>query len=75
MDGTKVEANANKYSFVWAKNTKRYKEQVQAKVAQAAGDYRADNKAEDAEYGENDLPERGGASRWMRSSCKRRSMN
>ena len=34
VDGTKLEANASKYSFVWAKNTKRYKEQVQGKVAE-----------------------------------------
>ena len=24
VDGTKIEANANKYSFVWKKNTNRY---------------------------------------------------
>ena len=36
VDGTKVEANASKYSFVWAKNTERYKEEVQEKVAGAA---------------------------------------
>lgn len=61
VDGTKVEANANKYSFVWAKNTKRYKEQVQAKVAELLETIEQINKAEDAEYGENDLPERGGS--------------
>ncbi|MCB8818463.1 transposase [Desulfosporosinus sp. SRJS8] len=26
LDGTKIEANANKYSWVWGKVTKRYKE-------------------------------------------------
>jgi transposase len=61
VDGTKVEANANKYSFVWAKNTKRYKEQVQAKVAELLETIEQINEAEDAEYGENDLPERGGS--------------
>jgi transposase len=60
VDGTKVEANASKYSFVWAKNTKRYKEQVQAKVAELLESIEQINAAEDAEYGENDLPERGG---------------
>lgn len=61
LDGTKVEANASKYSFVWAKNTKRYKEQVQAKVAELLETIEQINAAEDAEYGENDLPERGGS--------------
>jgi transposase len=61
VDGTKLEANASKYSFVWAKNTKRYTEQVQAKVAALLETIEQINAAEDAEYGENDLPERGGA--------------
>ena len=60
IDGTKVEANASKYSFVWGKNTKRHKEQVQAKVAELLETIEQVNEAEDAEYGENDLPERGG---------------
>jgi transposase len=61
VDGTKLEANASKYSFVWAKNTKRYKEQVQAKVAALLETIEQINAAEDAEYGEGDLPERGGS--------------
>ncbi|MFE1523037.1 IS1182 family transposase [Schaalia turicensis] len=32
LDGTKIEANANKYSFVWSKSTKRYKANLQAKM-------------------------------------------
>lgn len=60
VDGTKVEANASKYSFVWAKNTKRYQEQVQAKVAELLEQIDALNAAEDTEYGGGDLPERGG---------------
>lgn len=61
VDGTKLEANASKYSFVWAKNTQRYKEQVQAKVAALLETIEQINAAEDGEYGEKDLPERGGA--------------
>lgn len=60
VDGTKIEANANKYSFVWAKNTKRYQEQVQDKVAELLERIEQLNAAEAGEYGENDLPERGG---------------
>ena len=32
MDGTKIEANANKYSFVWKKSTQTYKARLQEKV-------------------------------------------
>lgn len=32
LDGTKIEANANKFSFVWAKSNERYREQLRAKV-------------------------------------------
>jgi transposase len=60
VDGTKIEANASKYSFVWAKNTQRYKERVQAKVAEVLAEIERINAAEDAEYGGEDLPERGG---------------
>lgn len=27
-DGTKIEANANRYTFVWGKNVKRYKQNL-----------------------------------------------
>lgn len=60
LDGTKMEANASKYSFVWAKNTKRYKERVQGQVVELLERIEQLNAAEDAEYGEEDLPERGG---------------
>jgi transposase len=60
VDGTKLEANASKYSYVWAKNTKRYKERVQQKVGQLLEKIEQLNQAEDSEYGEHDLPERGG---------------
>lgn len=59
VDGTKIEANASKYSFVWAKNTRRYKERVHAKVTEVLAEIERINAAEDAEYGGEDLPERG----------------
>lgn len=50
MDGTKIEADANKYSFVWKKSTLRFEEKLREKVqetlthihaltAQEAGEY------------------------------------
>lgn len=32
LDGTKIEANANKFSFVWAKATKNYQEKLTDKI-------------------------------------------
>lgn len=32
VDGTKLEANANKYSFVWGKSIKRYKEGIKTQL-------------------------------------------
>ena len=32
QDGTKIEANANKFSFVWAKSTKNYQEKLTEKI-------------------------------------------
>lgn len=34
VDGSKFSADANKYSHVWSKNTKRYKEKVQERIKQ-----------------------------------------
>ena len=34
LDGTKIEANANKYSFVWKKNTARYSEALRKRIAE-----------------------------------------
>ncbi len=32
VDGTKIEANANKYSFVWKKSTNKYEQKVSVKI-------------------------------------------
>lgn len=59
LDGTKIEANANKYSWVWAKSTKRYKQKLQEKVKELIEQIDQVNEAENAEYGERDLEEIG----------------
>lgn len=59
VDGTKLEANANKYSWVWAKNTKTYKQKLQEKVKGLLQEIEQVNTAENAEYGERDLEELG----------------
>lgn len=61
VDGTKLEANANKYSWVWAKSTKGYKQKLQEKVKELIQEIEQVNTAENAEYGERDLEELGPA--------------
>ncbi len=59
MDGTKIEANANKYSWVWGKSTKRYKDALKEKCKELFEEIDKINDEENAEYGDNDLEELG----------------
>lgn len=62
VDGTKLEADAKKYSHVWRKNTERYKKAVQERVVAILEEVEEINKQEDQLYGKGDLPEVGGTS-------------
>jgi len=59
LDGTKIEANASKYSWVWGKSTKRYKEKLKAKVAEHLKGIDVLNEEENREYGNEDFEETG----------------
>lgn len=59
LDGTILEANANKYSWVWKKSTKRYKENLQKKVAALMTQIDEREEQEEKEYGKRDLEELG----------------
>lgn len=59
LDGTKVEANANRYSWVWAKSTAKYRGKLQQDVKQLLDEIDQVNEAENAEYGDRDLEELG----------------
>ena len=59
LDGTKLEANANKHKAVWAKNTKRYKDQLQKKIKELLDEADRVNEEENEEYGDRDLEEMG----------------
>lgn len=61
VDGTKVEANANKHKVVWEKRNRRYKERLQEQIGELLAEIEAVNAAEDAEYGDKDLEELGGS--------------
>lgn len=58
-DGTKIEANANRYSFVWQKSTKQYKAQLQKKIRVLLTEIEELEASEEKKYGEQDLEELG----------------
>lgn len=57
VDGTKVEANANKYSFVWKKSTEKHKAKLQENVKKMMDEVEAIQEWEDEIYGDRDLNE------------------
>jgi transposase len=63
LDGTKIEANANKYKWVWAKSTAHYKERLQEEINELLAKIEAENEAEQEEYGDKDLEELGGGNK------------
>ena len=59
VDGTKLEASANRYSYVWASNTRRYKDGVKEKIKDLLREIEKVNQEENETYGEKDLEELG----------------
>jgi len=59
VDGTKIEADANRYSYVWKKSTQNNKRNLQEKVRELFKKIDEVNEAEEAEYGDKDLEELG----------------
>lgn len=58
-DGTVMEANANKHTYVWGKNTRRFKERVEERAREILEEAERTDREEDALYGSGDLPEKG----------------
>ncbi len=59
VDGTKIEANANRYTFVWRKSTEKNKAKLREKVKQLLEEIDEIEAAEEEKYGEADLEEVG----------------
>lgn len=57
VDGTKEEANANKYTFVWRGSVEKYKSSLEKKVKELMKKIDEINKEEDKKYKNEDLPE------------------
>jgi hypothetical protein len=59
VDGTKVEASANKHRVVWAKRNRKYQERLSAQVKELLEEIDRINEEEHEVYGDQALPERG----------------
>jgi len=59
VDGTKIEANANRYQFVWRKSTEKNKAKLQEKVKQLFEEIDEIEETEEEKYGDADLEEVG----------------
>ncbi len=57
VDGTKIEANANRYSYIWKKNVERQASMTKEKVKKLLSHIEQLQKEEDEEYGTNNLEE------------------
>lgn len=62
VDGTKIEANANRYTFVWGKAVVKQKAKLQEKVQALFAAIEETEKQEDKTHEGQDLPELGKAS-------------
>ena len=60
VDGSKVEANANRHKVVWEKSRAKYQKRLREKVKELLKEIDAVNEAEDEAYGDQDLEEMGG---------------
>jgi transposase len=59
VDGTKLQADANRHTAVWAKNVRRYKENLQNKVKELLVQVEEENRLEDEQYGEKQNEDEG----------------
>jgi transposase len=59
VDGTKIEATANKYTWVWLRSTKKYKKQLEQKVKALLVEIDKENDDDNDKYGGSDLEEMG----------------
>lgn len=57
IDGTKIEANANKFSFVWKKSTAHFDEKLKLKINALMEEIETQIEAENKIYGVHDLEE------------------
>src|SRR5690606_9951604 len=58
IDGTKMEAKSNKYTFVWRKSVEKYKEKLEAKISSVLSDIEKSILSDNQEVNLEELPKR-----------------
>ena len=71
IDGTKLEADVSRTSYVWRKNVKRNRERIQLRAKEIFEDIERLNQEEDKRYGSLDLPETGEAGKIKSTDIKK----
>jgi transposase len=59
LDGTKIEANANRYTYVWKRNVQKHKANLTTKINELLIEIERQNNEENQLYGDRDLEELG----------------
>lgn len=57
LDGTIIEANANRYTYIWKKSTAYHKQNLQKRIKELLGHIDTVNASENDRYGDRDLDE------------------
>jgi len=71
VDGTKIEANAGKNTYVWKRNTERFSKKVKQRAAEIIKEADQINEFEENEYKGKDLPETGSGNNFTSKSLKK----
>lgn len=56
IDGTKIEAKSNKYTFVWRGSVEKYKEKLEAKIKSVLSDIETSILADNQDFNKEELP-------------------
>jgi len=75
VDGTKVEADANKHKVVWAKKRENYQRRVQEQIKGLLKQIEEVNEEEQEEYGDEDLEEMGGHGKDINGEALQKKMD
>jgi transposase len=58
IDGTKIEAKSNKYTFVWRGSVEKYKEKLETKISAVLSDIENSIQSDNQELNEEELPKK-----------------
>ncbi|HFK5586724.1 TPA: IS1182 family transposase [Elizabethkingia anophelis] len=58
IDGTKIEAKSNKYTFVWRGSVEKYKEKLEAKISTVLSDIENSIQSDNQEPNQDELPKK-----------------